>query len=232
MKCILLIFLLIFSLNSDELIFSSGENNVLHKISSEILQKAYSDIGIKTKFIYGNFEESLTLSNSGLIDGEIARLKKLNKKYTELLLVPVAINYMDAVAFSKDKTIHISKWEDLKAYNVGIVEGTKCIESGTSCMLTSSYEGFDELFKALNTNKVDIIITPKITGLYIISKKKYENIHLISKSLDHVKMYHFLHKKNKVLVPKITKSLQNMKDNGELASMRDLCLKNADDRCD
>lgn len=212
-------------LNADKLTFSSGKNNILHKISSEILKKAYSNIGMETKFIYGDFEESLTLSNSGLIDGEIARLKKLNEKYTELLLIPVAINYMDAVAFGKDRSIYISKWEDLKNYDVGIVEGTKCIEDGTSCLITSVYKNFDELFKALDTHKVDIIVTPKISGRYIIYQKKYKDIHIISPSLEHVKMYHFLHKKNKALLPKITKALKNMEKHGELKYIRSSYLK-------
>jgi len=225
MKSLLILLSFVYIINANELVFSSGKHNILHKISSEVLSKAYANIGIKTKFIYGNFEKSLTLSNGGLIDGEVARLKKLNKKYTNLLLIPVPINHMDAVAFGKNTFIHISKWEDLKNYNVGIVEGTKCIEDGTSCLVTSKYKGFDELFKALNNGKIDIAIAPKISGLYIIHLYNYNNIHLISQSLDHVKMYHFLHKKNSSIVPRITQALKSMEKNNELRDIRNSYLK-------
>jgi len=225
MKLLLMLLSIVHIINASELVFSSGKHNILHKISSEVLSKAYTSLDIKTKFIYGDFEKSLTLSNSGVIDGEIARLKKLNKKYKNLLLIPVSINHMDAVAFGKDTSIHISKWKDLKNYDIGIVEGTKCIEDGTSCLITSKYKGFDELFEALHIGRIDIAIAPKMSGLYIIHLYNYKNIHLISQSLDHVKMYHFLHKKNSSLVPKITETLKNMKKNNELSDIRNSYLK-------
>lgn len=73
------------------------------------------------------------------------------------------------VAVSKDKTIKINKITDFATYTIGVLESE---ESNISYYLKSakgvkfnSYKNKEELFKALNENEVNLIITPNILSL-------------------------------------------------------------------
>ena len=73
------------------------------------------------------------------------------------------------VAVSKDKTIKINKIVDFASYTIGVLESE---ESNISYYLKSakgvkfnSYKSMEELFKALDENEVNLIITPNILSL-------------------------------------------------------------------
>jgi len=210
---------------AQELTFSAGKDNIVHEVASDVLKKAYKKINITPHFIFIPLEKSLQLSNSGQTDGEIARISVINRNYTNLIKVPVVINFVEGVAFGKGKHMHINKWRDLKPYRLGIAKGAKFIEKGTQGMNVTLYKGFHESFEALDKDEIDIAIVPKTTGKYLIYKNGYKDIHSLGKTLQRLNLYHFLHKKNAYLVPLLTPILQKMKKSGEIKYIREYYLQ-------
>jgi len=220
MKALVLLSLFYILLNAQVLQFSAGKNNVVHKVASEVLHRAYTRIGIEPEFSYINLQESLILSNSGQIDGEIARIKVIHKKFPNLIEVPVVISYVEGAAFSKNTSLYIANWNDLKPYRIGIAKGAKFIETGTKGMNRIFYKGFKAAFFALDKGEIDLVVTPKSTGKYIIHEEGFKDIKMVGETLQKLDLYHFLHKKNKHLIPKITPVLQEMKKSGEIQYIR------------
>ena len=168
------------------------------------------------KPIFLQLEESLQRSNAGLTDGELSRIKNITAIYKNLVIVPVPLITVTAVAFSKDKTINITSWKDLQNYRVTIVKGAKFIEKGTANIEKTFSLSFQDAFSSLQNGQTDIVVIPKLSGLKINIENGYKNIHIVSKALKSLDLYHFVHKKNTHLIPLITPILQTMKENGEL----------------
>ncbi len=75
----------------EALIFSKpGPTDHIANISEIVLRKAYERIGVKIDTHYFPAERALYMSNSGLVDGEVNRIIGLEKKYPNLIRVPVA----------------------------------------------------------------------------------------------------------------------------------------------
>ncbi|MDF1879988.1 transporter substrate-binding domain-containing protein [Sulfurimonas sp. MAG313] len=225
MKFLLIILLILVQANAKELRFTLGKDSVIQKVSLEISTKAYARIGRHPHFITTSFSNALKLSNLGKVDGEVSRIKKISKKYPNLVAVPVAINAIEAVAFSKINDLKINNWKDLSPYKIAIVKGVKFIEHNTknsNRVLVSSYK---EAFDLINNEEVDIIVVPKLVGLYNIFKNKEQKIKVVSPSLAKLDLYHFVHKKNAYLIPQLTPILKQMENSGELRYMRDAYLR-------
>ena len=214
------IFLLFVADAVHALTFSGGKENIVHQVSAHILDRAYERIDIHPEFIFLQLQESLNASNSGKTDGEISRIKKITKRYPNLVEVPVVLNYVEGIAFGKDSTVKIRSWSDLSSYKIAITKGAKFIEHGTEGMNRVFTNSFYESFELLNNNEVDLVVAPKTSGLFIIHKYKYEEVKFVGSVLQRLNLYHFLHKKNINLVPKITPVLESMKKSGEIDFLR------------
>ncbi|MDF1880861.1 transporter substrate-binding domain-containing protein, partial [Sulfurimonas sp. MAG313] len=181
-------------LNAREIVLNADEGNMVQSTNAEILKRAYASLGIDLKIVSHSLSKSLMLSNSGQLDGEPGRIKKISKKFPNLVRVPVPINYVEAIAFGKDNEVMIKKWQDLKAYKIGVIKGVKFIEGPTKKMNKVSYNSFKEAFKALDDGLIEIVVAPKVTGKFIIETQGYKDIYKVSRSLKRLHLYHFLHK--------------------------------------
>lgn len=205
--------------------FSGLGNSITQELSSHIIKRAYLHIDIDTKFMFLPGDRALLHANSGVVDGEISRIKRISQKFTNLLLVPVKINSIEAGFFTKDSRIHIEKWEDLKNYRFVIVQGSKFIEKKTKKFHPFVTKSHKIAFDMLAANRTDIIVVSKLTGLFYLSKNLYPDIKPLNVSLIKLPLYHFIHKKNKKLLPQITKAFQDMASKGEIQKIYDSFIK-------
>lgn len=224
---VLLILLLLSSLNlqARTYTFSGGNDSTVQFIAAKILQKAYSKAGIQIKPAYFPLEESLQRSNSGETDGELVRIEKITELYGNLKQVPVEIIFVEAVAFSKNTSLKIKDWNDLRGHKVTIVKGNKFIEKATQEIPREVAPGFKEALDALVQNKTEIVVIPRLSALQLYYTHDYDNIKPVSDVLQKLPLYHFVHKKNAHLIPIITPILQQMKDSGEIEYIRQTYLK-------
>jgi len=205
---------------------SGGKGNMAQVIASKVLQKAYARAGIKMQPVFLNLEESLQKTNAGENDGELARIAKITKLYPNLRQVPVSVVSVEAVAFSKNKSLKIDRWEDLQNHKVTIVKGAKFIEASMKEIPKAFSVNFSDAFNKLDKGQTEIVVVPKLAGWYMIYKNKYKDISMVSSSLKTMKLYHFLHKKNADLIPLLTPYLQKMADSGEIAYIRNAQIRN------
>lgn len=215
MKQLFLLFLP-FLLFAQNYTFSGGHENIAQAIAGKVLRKAYLRANIPIKTIFIAPEESLQRSNSGEIDGELARINTLPELYANLMIVPVPLVYVEAVAFSNNTKIKIQKWEDLKNYSFTIVKGTKFIEKNTKNLKKDFVLNFSEAFSKLRKKETEIIVIPKKAAIGLSLKMHECNIEAVSPVLKRLKLYHFVHKKNAHLIPIISPILKRMKDSGEI----------------
>jgi len=232
MKQLLLVFLLTTTLTTsltaqETLTFAGLENSVgVEQVVCKILEKAYTQIGIKVKFKLLPSARSLDMANKGIVDGEIGRTVAIEKSCPNLIRVQVPVYQIKLSAFTKRKDISFNGWESLKPYRIGIQTGSKFIEAKTSS-IESVWKSttFEELFKMLEAGRLDLIVgIIHIDGLKIIQDLRINKI-LSLKGIRSIKLmeipaYHYLHNKHKDLIPKITAALQKMEQEGLIRKIK------------
>ncbi len=213
------------------LYFSAVEGSVIDNfIFEKILTEGYQRIGIKVKKKYYPMERALKSSNLGKTDGEMARIKGISDKYENLVIIPVVVLTTGIVAFSM-KDASVSKgWKSLTPYKVVIQRGMKIVEKNAKKhnWKFKSLTHTEQLFKTLVVGRYDVAVTDLLKGLSSLNKlkattkgNKFQNIKLIEPALFEVKLYHYLHKKNKDLIPKITTALMEMEKEGLIKIRKD-----------
>ena len=201
---------------SQKLVFSAVEDSRMQKNSSQILKHAYAQIGIKTETLFLPPERALKLSNSGINDGEVARVKRISKQYTNLYMVPEKLYTIEIALFTHHKRVQVSSWKALKDYKIAILKGVKIVEQKTQGMNIKVVTKLKAALDLVLSHKVDIAVLPKKMVTDFIKKPRYKEIQVLKPSLLKLNLYHFLHKKHKNLIPKITHSLQKIKEGNKL----------------
>ncbi len=227
MKTVLmLLFILLFSIplkSQENLVFSQPDDPVAD-ISMLILKEAYSRIGISITSTTMPAERSLISSNTGFTDGEVGRIEGIDEEFTNLLMVPVPINIIEGVVFSKNFSFPVSGWESLESYLMGYRNGTKFVENETEGMNTDIVTTNEQLLLKLNLERNDIAVLSRIEGLTIIKKFRLESIKILEPPLVTLELYHYLHKKYETLIPVITNELVQMKEEGRIDELRNLAI--------
>jgi ABC-type amino acid transport substrate-binding protein len=190
-------------------------------VAAEMLRVAYSKIGISIKTIEYPGKRALQESSQGRVDGEVFRIHKIGEIYSSLIRVPTPFYTDNAVAFGNGNSFKINSCDDLKSYSVSIIRGVKyaeiCTKGVEKLVIANNNE---TMLKMLNKDRIDLVLTTKANGLMIAKKLNLTSIKPISPSLKRLVLYHYLHKKNSHLVPKIDKVLQEMTKSGELERIK------------
>ena len=139
-------------------------------------------------------------------------------------MVPVAVDQLESIAFSKNPSLNIQSWDDLRPYKIGVQPGIKHSEIGTKGMNVKAYNTKERLLKALESGYVNLVIMSKVNGLMMIKKLKLKGITAYPTPLVSYPLYNYLHKKHKRLVPKITKALEDMHKEGLIQKAREAVI--------
>lgn len=198
------------------------ENVPDQQVGAEILVAIYSKLDIQLQFVDGPAKRSLLESSEGHLDGEIQRVLDVQNEYPTLLAIPIPINYIEPVVFTKRAGLLVSGWESLRPYRIGIVRGVGSSERGTAGMpqveLTSNME---QMMLMLNAGRADVAVNDLFSGTLVLRKLGLQEvIRPLFPALQHIELYHFLNERHRALVPRVEAVVRQMTASGELASLR------------
>ena len=201
--------------------FVNPENNGFYDL---IVKNMFQSINVKAKTVLLPSQRSLINANQGVDDGNIARIKGLEKKFPNLIRVPEKIIDFDFVAFTKNNNLKVKSWDDLIDYNVSYINGWKFFEKKVvkykSLVKTKNAK---QLFELVKNNRVDVALYDLWSGLWWINKNN-KNISYLKPPIDSVKLYLYVNKKHKKLVPKLAAALEKMKKDGTYKKIYDRTL--------
>lgn len=189
-------------------------------MAEKVMVEAYRRLGMTMEVRELPGERALQTANDGTVDGELYRKGDISDTYTHLIKIPVVISSADFVVFTMDKNIPARDWNSLVPYRVGYKRGVKSVEvnlvKGTKAEPVSST---DQAFKKLEAGRNDVVISPKITGLVLLSQLGIQGVTLLEPPLLSIQLFHYLHEKNKGLVPRLTTTLQQMEKEGVIRNI-------------
>lgn len=202
------------------------------RMAIAVLKEAFKRNGIQFHAIYRPSLRSLEMSNSGISDGELHRIYDFHKvsqgKYPNLIRIESQILSVYRAVFS-NKNINIESWKDLKGHKVAYYRGRKDIQKILNNVLAPQNIiktiTDEQAFNMLLAKRVDIVISESIEGKKLLEKKEiFSNIREIKK-IDETKIYAYIHKKYKKIMPKIVISIEEMKKDGSFAKILNKSLK-------
>lgn len=199
-------------------ISTSGSN--ISMIAYEVLKVAYTKLNISLSYEKYPAERALISSNKGLTTGETARVKGIEKKYNNLIIVPVPLVKVEWIVVSKDKTFEVNGWQSLKPYTIGFRQGIKLAETKTKGMKTELVAEDKLALKKLIAGRNDVAVMPRITALSILKEESIKGLTILEPPLESIFLFHYLHKSKEYLLNDLTKILQEMETSGEIRTIR------------
>lgn len=208
--------------HSQETLVFPSFTNTMDAIGAKILRTAYGRIDIEISIVKYPGKRSLHEANLGRIDGEIQRVIGLENHYPNLIRVPTPVNYVEPYFFSKNRDIALDNCQALENHTVGIVRGViyqeKCSKNARKVIVV---DDFSVLMKLIDTGRIDVAIAAKVNGQSGLVRQNITSVYLLSPPpLKPIELYHYLHKKNASLVPRINQILKEMEVSGELDRIR------------
>lgn len=181
-----------------------------------VAKEAFQRIGYSLKTVKLPAERGLKNANTGLVDGEMSRIKGLDKIYTNLIRVPEKIMDWEFVAFSNETLKLGTGWLGLSRFSVSFINGWKILENNVpNDTEVTKVKNLQQLFTILNRKRTDLILYERWGGLLYASKNlPHKSIKLHYPPLAKREMFIYLHKKHLKLISKLKKSLSNMKQDG------------------
>jgi len=206
------------------LVFSTIEGSVNAEVSSRVMIEAYKRIGVEIEILPLPAKRTLFVSNSGELDGELFRLEGVNKKWPNLIPVPIPINFMEGVVITKGPTFKVDDWESLRPYKIGIRRGIRFTDDGTLDMSRLFADSNDQLFKMLKHDRVDLIVVTRSNGLQALKFLDFPDFKILEPPVEIYPLFHYLHIKHKEMIPKVEVVLQGMQQEGLFLKIRNQVL--------
>jgi len=169
-------------------------------------------------------ERSLIQANNGIDDGNIARVKGIEKKWSHLIRVPESIIKWHFSAYSHSDDISINGWESLRSYPVGFVRGWQIYQnkmSGVKNVILANTP--DQLFTILKKGHIKIALFEQLQSHYWFKKMNYTPVKL-SPTLAKKSLYIYLHEKHHQLVPRMAVIISQMKQDGTYQRIYNQCF--------
>lgn len=192
----------------------------------EVATEAFRRVNVKLQTVHLPAERGLKHSNRGIIDGELVRVKGIDKRYTNLIRVPEKIMDWEFVTFSYKPVSLANGWKDLSGKSVAHINGWKILEKNIPAISeVTKVSNIDDLFNLLRRNRTDYAIYERWGGGYLLREMSMKNVILGQPPLAVKEMFIYLHKKHKALVPQLTKALAAMKKDGSYKKLFNKHLK-------
>lgn len=212
------------SVKADQtLVFSTmgsiGPNVLDEAYGARALKEAYDELGIQFTLVNLPARRALKQSNRGLVDGELVRIAGIDKKFKNLIPIPIPLYDIEVVAFGNKSDISVSSWEDLTAYNIGFLAGMKIVEKNVKGSKYVAVPGMEKLLQLVDRSRVALGVLPRISLYRQVSKLKLTGLNVIEPPLMRKPIFHYLHKKHQSLVPRLTKILQKMQRDGRISEL-------------
>lgn len=183
--------------------------------------------------IYESLDMSITITplpgmraqyqaTTGNSDGEIMRIYSYGVENKTVLRVPTPYYKLETMAFiRKGSGVEIKTVEDLKKYKVVKIRGVKhtnLVTKGHHSV--TSLNNTDQIMRFLYKNRADVALTNTVDGLMAIARLGFEGeLEPAGDPLVELDLYHYLHEKNRDLLPVIDAKFKTMIANGELQQL-------------
>jgi polar amino acid transport system substrate-binding protein len=203
------------------------QGQVLEQVTRAVLTEAYAKLGLTPRFKEVPAARALAESASGRTDGELHRMAGLSARYPQLLQVPVPVNWFDAVVVTRTARFVPNGWASLRPYKIGYHRGIQAFERGIAGMRTDAAPTNELMLLKLQNGRTDIALMSDVEARELLSKMDAADLRILEPAIERVQLFHYMHKKNAALLPRLEAVLKTMEADGAIAAIRARTLAKA-----
>lgn len=186
-----------------------------HGFMDRVVSEALRRIGYQLETVVVPAERGLRNVNAGIDDGEMSRIRGIEKLYPNMVRVPEKIMSWEFCVFTNSSIQYNGEWEDLKPYSVSFINGWKILEKKVPEQATVlSMKSPDQLFSLLEKRRTDLVIYERWGGLQLLKTNDYSDIRMMLPPVLVEDVFIYLNKKHSDLVPELSNALAEMKQDG------------------
>lgn len=178
----------------------------------DVLSKAYRCVGdyqIEVRLFPA--KRALAVANSGGNDGELIR-PKLVGKFENLKRVDAPLFSYELIAVSKThETVPGPSLNDFRKHRVGIIRGFQSTKHIPDILDTVVFANDGKhLVKMLANERIDYAFMMKQAAIKAITAEEFSELKVLSPAIETKWFYHFPHRKNWHLIPKLEHCLRKI----------------------
>lgn len=209
-----------------KVVFSMGlpEEDPLYKEVEKLYTEAFNRLGYTFELITAPTKRSLIDADSGVVDGDAARVFNVNEKnnYPSLLRVEEPIRRVKLAVYSNNRSLTINSWDDLKGLNIAYIEGVKFLEERLAPYNedrnVATFFKPAVIFKKMLDGEVDVYIDREGAIEAALEQEELTSIVEIA-VLEEIDLYPYLHRSNRHLVDSLEEVLREMKSDGKFEEL-------------
>lgn len=215
-----IIFIVIIFLNmvlhgEDMLNFSAIEGSAYTSYATTVMREVYKRLDLEFSVTLLPAKRSLISSNAGgSIDGELFRISGIEQTYTNLVPVEVPLSASIWRVLTVEKMFEVDGWESLRPYRIGVRHGIATTDRGTEGMNTFKANTNEQLITMLINGRVDIVIMSENNIKGLTNLITNSPIVTLEEPVQVIPVYHFLHRSNISLLPKVLAVLKELETEG------------------
>ncbi len=197
-------------------------NNFTSKVNANVLKRVYARVGLELQVASMPPSRVTAMATQGLADGEVNRIRSYGDGYPTLIRVEPPFSIWTVSGFYKANAgLVVRSAADLASHDVGIVRGIQA----TAALAASSPHvhiapSSKELVLMLDGGRFAVAIDGTDESGFFIRRLGLKGITTVE--LNRYPLYHYLHEKNKHLVPLISREIKKLADSGELKQLFEL----------
>jgi len=187
-----------------------------HALVRDRMKAVYKRAGLKAEFIPIPHKRSVASANEGIVDGDVGRNPVVEKKFKNLRRVNVKVSKSLGSVYTINDDIKSYNIDMLKKYTVGYVSGVRWVKKKMKGTEATTVKTYPQLMKMLIEGRIDLAIGTDISADAVIKQigKKAEKIRKLSPYANRSPTFHFVHKKNADIIPKLEKALTELHNEG------------------
>lgn len=180
-----------------------------------LIAELFSRIGKKARVErYDASARALHNANINVDHGVAMRIKGLEQKFPNLVMVPESIITNDFVAYSRGLDLVTDSWESLKPYSIIYIHGWQIFDRNLSFHTnTTTVTSPRQMFGMVNLDRADIALYERWQGMWHAGHSS-PKIVVHEPPLAYVDMYIYMHIAHRDLVPSLSEALAGMKADG------------------
>lgn len=172
---------------------------------------AFRRAGVTLRLVKLPAERALRAADAGIIDGDLARIAGIEKRYPNLVRVPESLIDWHFVAFSRDASI-TPQWNVLRRHRIGYIRGWKIYEQAfAGAAHVTRVDDATQLFRLLDLGRIEVALYAQAMGEAQLRQLGIDGVQRLDPPLATPPMYIYLHRRHAARVPQIAAALRALK---------------------
>ncbi|WP_281557637.1 transporter substrate-binding domain-containing protein [Thalassomonas sp. RHCl1] len=199
------------SARAGDFLISRHENVASIQVCEDILHQAYQALGITPAIVEFPGRRALFAANTGTTDAELCRIDNISRQYPNLIKVGPALVEFSIIALSIAPLPKIKTKADLTGYSLGSQRGMKAAENYFQEHNVLYENNIEQVIKLLDNGLVDYAILPLAAVRKFQQTRVRDDFVIHLPPLFHHKLYHYVHKRHRHLVPALALEISRIK---------------------